>query len=305
MNDGHAAMTATMLRVRPHRSPIPPLSRRRLLFRPWAAHWSPYGRSPQRWRHSAVAFRAHRTRGNRRVPADTLRGAAQSAYSHTPRVACQHRTATDGGHTMNGPPCRLHSGQACASNVRPTRDRRYAPARGLGGITVARAPTAGRRCRGALHPLDPSTGRIWTSRERDRRRAHCGAEGADAAAGERPAGSLRVRSRAKAGEPNFRELEPAGRVVGPTGPTSGRLVRASLTSCPYSLLDRSRQRLPGPQCRSASPRPMTRRGCRARRAPRRAGWGDHGRRGYHRTARGQRRADASMDCRTPSTVPAK
>ena len=29
----------------------------------------------------------HRTRGNRRVPADTLRGAVQSAYSHTPRVA--------------------------------------------------------------------------------------------------------------------------------------------------------------------------------------------------------------------------
>ena len=193
MNDGHAAVTATMvqapaswaphgwllgaagraappgavrrlreqrerlrasgpvnsrLRVRPHRSPIPALPRRRLLFRPWAAHWSPYGRSPQRWRHSAVALRPTSEARNPPVPADTLRDAVQSAYSHTPRAAGQHRTATDGGHTMNGPPCRLHSSQACASNVRPTRDRRYAPARGLGGITVARALTAGRRCRG-------------------------------------------------------------------------------------------------------------------------------------------------------------
>jgi hypothetical protein len=136
MNDGHAAVTATMmqapacwaphgwlrgaagrgappgtvrrlreqrerlrasgpvnsrLRVRPHRSPIPALPRRRLLFRPWAAHWSPYRRSPQRWRHSAVAFRPISDAGNRRVPADTLRRGAQSAYSHTPRTACQHR----------------------------------------------------------------------------------------------------------------------------------------------------------------------------------------------------------------------
>jgi CheB methylesterase len=91
------------VRVRPHRSPIPTLPRRRLLFRPWAAHWSPYGRSTQRWRHSAVALRPTSDARNRRVPADTLRDAVQSAYSHTPRVACQPRTAADGGHTMNGP----------------------------------------------------------------------------------------------------------------------------------------------------------------------------------------------------------
>ena len=110
------------VRVRPHRSPIPTLPRRRLVFRPWAAHWSPYGRSRQRWRHSAVALRPTSDARNRRVPADTLRDAVQSAYSHTPRVVCQHRTAADGGHTMNGPLCRLHSSQACASTVRPTRD---------------------------------------------------------------------------------------------------------------------------------------------------------------------------------------
>jgi hypothetical protein len=119
------------VRARPHRSPIPTLPRRRLLFRPWAAHWSPYGRSRQRWRHSAVAGRPTSDARNRRAPADTLRDAVQSAYSHTPRVACQHRTAADSGHTS-----RLYSSQACASNVRPTRGRRYASARGLRGITL-------------------------------------------------------------------------------------------------------------------------------------------------------------------------
>ena len=51
--------------------------------------------------------------------------------------------------------------------------------------------------------LDPSRGRIWTSREGDRRRADCGAKGADAADGERPAGSLRVRSRERLVSLNF------------------------------------------------------------------------------------------------------
>jgi hypothetical protein len=51
-------------------------------------------------------------------------------------------------------------------------------------------------------------GRIWTSREGDRRRADCGAKGADAADGERPAGSLRVRSRERLVTLNFRQLEP-------------------------------------------------------------------------------------------------
>jgi hypothetical protein len=81
------------VRVRPHRSPIPTLPRRRLLFRLWAAQWSPYGRSGQRWRHAALAFRSTSNARNRRVPADTLRESVQGAYSHTPRVACQHRTA--------------------------------------------------------------------------------------------------------------------------------------------------------------------------------------------------------------------
>jgi hypothetical protein len=125
------------VRVRPHRSPISALPRRRFLFRPWAAHWSPYGRSRQRWRHSAVALRPTLEARNRRVPADTLRDAVQSAYSHTPRAVCQHRRAADGGHTMNRRFCSLQSGQACASKVRPTPGRWYAPARGPRGITFA------------------------------------------------------------------------------------------------------------------------------------------------------------------------
>jgi hypothetical protein len=73
-------VTATMVQAP---APGAPRHPGRLLFRPWAAPWSPYRRSPQRWRHSSVALRPTSDARNRRVPADTLRDAVQSAYNHT------------------------------------------------------------------------------------------------------------------------------------------------------------------------------------------------------------------------------
>ena len=81
----------------------------------------------QRWRHSAVALRPTSDARNRRLPADTVRDAVQSAHRHTPRAVCQHRRAADGGQAMNHRFCSLQSGQACACNVRPTRGRRMRP----------------------------------------------------------------------------------------------------------------------------------------------------------------------------------
>jgi hypothetical protein len=130
----------------------------RVLFRPWAAHWSPYGRSRQRWRQSAVAFRPTSDARNRRVPADTLRGAVQSAYGHTPRAACQHRTAADGGHTMNGPLCRLQSNLRLQrqTNPWPPVMRRHVAC--AASPLPWRCPQAG-GADAALHPLSRSRAR--------------------------------------------------------------------------------------------------------------------------------------------------
>ena len=95
----------------------------------------------QKWRQCCCGVAAHIERAESTRAGRHLRDAVQSAYSHTPWVACQHRTAADGGHTMSGPLCRLYFSQACASNLRPTRGRPYAPARRLHGITLALALT--------------------------------------------------------------------------------------------------------------------------------------------------------------------